>query len=225
MRMQRLKLEGTPRIKRTKRQAAPPMSPLAASTDFSDFGLPSLPVTQDEAFDYGNAAQGLLNELFMANGEYAADNANVMDVTPIKSPSMGSLTSGMSMSDPTSPSPMTGDLNPLSMSPVKPIREEEVASNPDAEGQGEAGSRASVLSGVSRPPRRSHASAASIPMVLEPGQEFESDEEVFGAALDAAAMMEALGDADEHSARVSDSGDEGDADADRTINLNDTPRL
>jgi hypothetical protein len=39
-RMQRLKLEGTPRVKRTRRQMAPPLSPLPASADFSQFMLP-----------------------------------------------------------------------------------------------------------------------------------------------------------------------------------------
>lgn len=38
-RLQRLKLEGTPRIKREKRIAAPPMSPIPLSADFSDFML------------------------------------------------------------------------------------------------------------------------------------------------------------------------------------------
>jgi hypothetical protein len=203
------------------------MSPLAASTDFSDFGLPSLPVTQDEAFDYGNAAQGLLNELFMAN-ESAPDSSSMMDVTPIKSPSMGSLTSGMSMSDPTSPSPVMGDLKPLGGSPIKTIKEEAevealITGPEDLERRRD--SRTSALSGVSQPSQRSRGSAPSIPTVLEPGQELESDEEVLGAALEAAAMMEALGDADERSARGPDSEDEGYADADRTINLNDTPRL
>lgn len=38
-RLQRLKLEGTPRIKRERRMPAPPMSPIPLTADFSDFML------------------------------------------------------------------------------------------------------------------------------------------------------------------------------------------
>lgn len=57
-RMNRLRLEGTPRIKRERRQHAPPISPLAADTDFSDFMIPMGDNGQD--FDFGTAAMRML---------------------------------------------------------------------------------------------------------------------------------------------------------------------
>lgn len=56
--MNRLRLEGTPRIKRERRQHAPPISPLAADTDFSDFLIPMGENGQD--FDFGTAAMKML---------------------------------------------------------------------------------------------------------------------------------------------------------------------
>lgn len=55
-RLQRLKLEGTPRIRREKRSAAPP-SPLPAAADFSDLLLPSV---DTENVDYGSLAQKMM---------------------------------------------------------------------------------------------------------------------------------------------------------------------
>lgn len=55
-RLQRLKLEGTPRIRREKRSAAPP-SPLPAAADFSDLLLPSVDA---ENVDYGSLAQKMM---------------------------------------------------------------------------------------------------------------------------------------------------------------------
>ena len=57
-RMNRLRLEGTPRIKRERRQHAPPISPLAADTDFADFMIPMGENGQD--FDFGTAAMKML---------------------------------------------------------------------------------------------------------------------------------------------------------------------
>lgn len=55
-RLQRLKLEGTPRIRREKRSAAPP-SPLPAAADFSDLLLPSV---DSQNVDYGSLAQKMM---------------------------------------------------------------------------------------------------------------------------------------------------------------------
>lgn len=55
-RLQRLKLEGTPRIRREKRSAAPP-SPAPAAADFSDLLLPSV---DSDNVDYGSLAQKMM---------------------------------------------------------------------------------------------------------------------------------------------------------------------
>lgn len=57
-RMNRLRLEGTPRIKRERRQHAPPISPLAADTEFADFMIPM--GENGEDFDFGTAAMKML---------------------------------------------------------------------------------------------------------------------------------------------------------------------
>jgi cytokinesis protein len=57
-RMNRLKLEGTPRVKRERRQPAPPISPLAAQTVFSDFLIPA-----NGDFDFGTAAMRMLEDI------------------------------------------------------------------------------------------------------------------------------------------------------------------
>lgn len=59
-RLQRLKLEGTPRVKREKRQVAPPMSPIPADLDFSDFMIPQM----GNGVDYGSLAQKMMDDLF-----------------------------------------------------------------------------------------------------------------------------------------------------------------
>lgn len=59
-RLQRLKLEGTPRIRRERRQPAPPPSPLPANMDFSDFMLPT---SQSENVDFGSLAQQMMANL------------------------------------------------------------------------------------------------------------------------------------------------------------------
>lgn len=56
--MNRLRLEGTPRIKRERRQHAPPISPLAADTEFADFMIPM--GENGEDFDFGTAAMKML---------------------------------------------------------------------------------------------------------------------------------------------------------------------
>ena len=67
VRLNRLKLEGTPRVKRDRRQHAPPMSPVPATADFSlsDFMIPQ---SGDGDFDYGTFAQRLMSDLQLAGG-------------------------------------------------------------------------------------------------------------------------------------------------------------
>ena len=68
-RLQRLKLEGTPRVKRERRKPAPPISPLPDTADFSDFMIPQL--NDGESVDYGTLAQRMMMdlELFPRGGE------------------------------------------------------------------------------------------------------------------------------------------------------------
>ena len=66
--LKRLKLEGTPRVKRERRQPAPPISPLPATTDFSDFMLPSLSSNTTGDVDYGTLAQRMMNDIFAVTG-------------------------------------------------------------------------------------------------------------------------------------------------------------
>lgn len=74
VRLNRLKLEGTPRVKRERRQHAPPMSPVPATTDFSlsDFMIPQ---SGDGDFDYGTFAQRLMSDLQLAGGSPHDDQA------------------------------------------------------------------------------------------------------------------------------------------------------
>jgi hypothetical protein len=81
---------------------APPLSPLPASADFSQFMLPEF--GDESNVDYGSMAQNLMNNLFNANG----------------------LMSGMTTEDsgstvgsdgPLSPTPVTGTLAALTDSP------------------------------------------------------------------------------------------------------------
>jgi cytokinesis protein len=65
-RLQRLKIEGTPRVKRERRAAAPPLSPTAETTDFSDFMLPSLDGASD---DFGGAALRIYESIFSPSPE------------------------------------------------------------------------------------------------------------------------------------------------------------
>lgn len=60
-RLQRLKIEGTPRVKRERRAPAPPLSPTAETTDFSDFMLPNLDGASD---DFGGAALRIYESIF-----------------------------------------------------------------------------------------------------------------------------------------------------------------
>ena len=115
--MQRLKLEGTPRVKRTKRQAAPPLSPIAATTDYTDFGLPSISASQDPDLNYGSLAQSMLNNMFSAAGLPASSDPLEED-SPIM-PMSASSEGGLRGSSPTSPSPLTGDVYSLGRSPSK----------------------------------------------------------------------------------------------------------
>ena len=63
-RLQRLKIEGTPRVKRERRAAAPPLSPTNETMDFSDFMLPSV-----EGDDFGGAAQRIYESIFSPSPE------------------------------------------------------------------------------------------------------------------------------------------------------------
>lgn len=100
--MQRLKLEGTPRVRRTKRQPAP-LSPVPADTELADFMMPT--TTEGSGVDYGTVAQRMMNDIFAANGMSAAGSPQIRvedsDTMPV------------------SPSPVSGDLDPLSGSPNK----------------------------------------------------------------------------------------------------------
>lgn len=78
-RMNRLRLEGTPRIKRERRQHAPPISPLAADTDFSDFLIPMGENGQD--FDFGTAAMRML-EGIRRNSDDDAAASNGLPAAP-----------------------------------------------------------------------------------------------------------------------------------------------
>lgn len=69
-RLQRLKLEGTPRTKRERRTAAPP-EPLPASSDFSALTLSSL----NGGFDIGSLAQKMMMTIFDSPGMEGAIGA------------------------------------------------------------------------------------------------------------------------------------------------------
>ena len=87
-RLQRLKLEGTPRIKREKRRALPSVEPIPASADFSQFALPTLGDGAAEV-DYGTLAQKMMNDIFAVNGLEGMDANGVKEepLSPLTSPS------------------------------------------------------------------------------------------------------------------------------------------
>ena len=89
-RLQRLKIEGTPRVKRERRAAAPPLSPTAETTDFSDFMLPSLDGAAGD--DFGGAALRIYESIFSPSPE----------------------------GTPSSPTPASGDTAMLGTSPDEP---------------------------------------------------------------------------------------------------------
>lgn len=90
--MNRLRLEGTPRIKRERRQHAPPISPLAADTDFTDFMIPMGDNGQD--FDFGTAAMKMLEGIRQTDGDdfvapsMSTEPADLDDEPPSPSPGM-----------------------------------------------------------------------------------------------------------------------------------------
>lgn len=96
--MNRLRLEGTPRIKRERRQHAPPISPLAADTDFTDFMIPMGDNGQD--FDFGTAAMKMLEGIRQTDGDdfnappISAEPADLDDEPPSPSPGMAKGTNG-----------------------------------------------------------------------------------------------------------------------------------
>ena len=71
-RLQRLKLEGTPRPKRERRQPAPPLSPIPITTDFSDFIIPNME-TSDGDVDYGTLAQRMMKDIFATSSQDEPD--------------------------------------------------------------------------------------------------------------------------------------------------------
>ena len=63
-RLEKLRAEGTPRIKRPKRHAAPPVSPDPDTSEFPDFTF-----TGDSGdMDYGSLAQRMMNDIFATSG-------------------------------------------------------------------------------------------------------------------------------------------------------------
>lgn len=62
-RLQRLKLEGTPRPKRERRQPAPPLSPVPLTTEFLDFMLPAADPAAAEV-DYETLTQKMMSNIF-----------------------------------------------------------------------------------------------------------------------------------------------------------------
>lgn len=110
-RMNRLKLEGTPRVKRERRVAAPPLSPVSATTDFSDFMLPAMGTDGD--LDYGTLAQRMMNNIFSSSdlgGQAGEGGQEVVSPLPGKEGvawSPGKLNG--SKSGPPSPSPKGND--------------------------------------------------------------------------------------------------------------------
>lgn len=98
--MNRLRLEGTPRIKRERRQHAPPISPLAADTDFSDFLIPMGENGQD--FDFGTAAMKMLEGIRRDNeegGEPSSqhERADTSDLAPPSPTPGGGIMLGQEM--------------------------------------------------------------------------------------------------------------------------------
>lgn len=200
-RMQRLKLEGTPRVKRTKRQPAPPISPIPATTDFSDFMLPTDKTAEPGDLDYGTLAQKMMNDIFAANGMKEGGREGIetpsrskadMIPTPeiqIEEDAMSITSGGM----PVSPSPITGDLNPLSGSPEKFDNSEILSPTADMSKR---------FSQIPRLP--------SLPRIAEPDFEtYTFDEQ----------------DERDDEEELEGMSDDEIGDGDRTINLNDTPRL
>ncbi|KAK4683997.1 hypothetical protein P7C73_g6211, partial [Tremellales sp. Uapishka_1] len=72
-RLNRFKLEGTPRVKRERRQPMPPLSPVAIATDFSslNFMLPDLTGSSD--FDFGGLANDMLRNIHGTGGTGGLD--------------------------------------------------------------------------------------------------------------------------------------------------------
>lgn len=114
-RLQRLKLEGTPRVKRERRQPAPPMSPLPDTTDFTDFMIPSLTGQSNTSdIDFGSVAAKMMDTLFAANGMTGSGSGGFS----VDSPDRVALKMERNDSDggtmsPTSPSPQYGNMAPL----------------------------------------------------------------------------------------------------------------
>lgn len=207
--MQRLKLEGTPRVKRTKRQVAPPLSPIPATADYTDFGLPAISASQDPDLNYGSLAQSMLNNMFSAAGLPGSMGDPVEE-----SPSLSvGKDNGLRVSSPTSPSPLTGDLNPLSISPSN-ARMHRVEEEDDLE---------------IRPLSYGLKSLPAIPSMSEEEQDDEEDaQHVARSGSDdddqEYEVNESGNGSDSDGGDEMDEGEDGD-DGDRTINLNDTPRL
>lgn len=98
-RLQRLKLEGTPRVKRERRMPQPPASPLPANIDFGDFMLSG---GEDQTVDFGSLAQKMMMNIF--------DSPAPETLTPL------SDTDGPA--SPTSPSPHSVSYFPEAPTPL-----------------------------------------------------------------------------------------------------------
>ena len=100
--MNRLRLEGTPRIKRERRQHAPLISPLAADTDFADFMIPMGENGQD--FDFGTAAMKMLEGIRRNDDDDGAEGNRVPGATQDRPNGLDRRDSGADLGPP-SPSP------------------------------------------------------------------------------------------------------------------------
>jgi hypothetical protein len=119
-RLQRLKLEGTPRVKREKRMPAPPLSPIPITDNYTDFMVPPAgpgPVTPGDGVgdvDYGTLAQRMMHDIFAAGGLQAQDE----DEKEREGHGRRSKVNGEDrferLRSPISPSPVNGELEDLS---------------------------------------------------------------------------------------------------------------
>lgn len=129
-RLQRLKLEGTPRIKRERRQPAPPLSPLPVTTDFSDFMLPSV---DSQNVDFGSLAQKMMLNIFESPAS-AGGGSKSDSPSPMESPTRSQFTA-----TPEVPTLLADDA--LLEQPEAELRAEVVDSRRDSIASSRSGSR------------------------------------------------------------------------------------
>jgi cytokinesis protein len=106
-RMLRLRKEGTPRVKRERRQPAPPLSPGLLS-EFGDFPS-TMPEQAFEGldFDYGTLAERMMQDLGLGSGSGGSGLLNLSFLSAASGASPGNESGDNSVLD--SPSPMGGD--------------------------------------------------------------------------------------------------------------------